>query len=146
MFFAALCYEHCVLLNYIPPHHLYSSPSWQAPFQTCLPLPTEPASKLSEVRKRKQSLKLPLWNLNSNSNSPVAPRRVSCQISTNQHEAEINANVNKHWKTRAEGNDVITNVISTNQHFAWTFLIQIFKFQTHSCKVSFLFPPCRQSA
>ena len=25
---------------------------------------------------------------------------------------------NKHWKTRAKGNDVISNVISANQHFA----------------------------
>ena len=29
------------------------------------------------------------------SNSPVAPRRLSCQISANQHEAETSANVNK---------------------------------------------------
>ena len=36
--------------------------------------------------------------------------------------------VNKHCKTRAQVNDVITNVISTNQHFASTFLMQIFKF------------------
>ena len=47
--------------------------------------------------------------LNSTYNSPVAPRRLSCQISTNQRKAETSANVNKHWKTRAKGNDVITN-------------------------------------
>ena len=29
----------------------------------------------------------------------------------------ISANVNKHWKTRVKGNDVITNVISANKHF-----------------------------
>ena len=29
----------------------------------------------------------------------------------------ISTNVNKHWKTCAKGNDVITNVISVNQHF-----------------------------
>ena len=34
------------------------------------------------------------------SNSPVAPCRLSCQISANQGEAETSANVNKHWKTR----------------------------------------------
>ena len=34
--------------------------------------------------KRKESF----WNLNSTSNSPVAPRRISCQISANQREAE----------------------------------------------------------
>ena len=53
----------------------------------------------------------------STSNSPVAPRRLSCQISANQHEGETSANVNEHWKTRAKGNDVITNVISANQRF-----------------------------
>jgi len=47
-------------------------------------------SKLSEAlwwlgRKRKESLQLRFWNLNSSSNSPVAPRWLSCQISANQH-------------------------------------------------------------
>ena len=41
--------------------------------------------------KRKESLQLRLWNLNSTSNSPVAPRRQSCRISANQHEAETSA-------------------------------------------------------
>ena len=45
----------------------------------------------------------------------------------------ISANVNKHWKTRVKGNDVITNVISANKHFASTFSIQMFKFQRRSC-------------
>ena len=39
---------------------------------------------------------LHLWNLNSASNSPVAPRRLSGQASANQREAETSANVNKH--------------------------------------------------
>ena len=43
---------------------------------------------------------------------------------------ETSANVNKHWKTCAKDNDVITNVLSINQHLASTFLMQIFKFQT----------------
>ena len=34
--------------------------------------------------------------------------------------------VNNNWKTRANGNDVITNVVSAGQHFAST---QIFNFQ-----------------
>ena len=72
---------------------------------------------------------------------PVAPCRLSFQISANQREAETSANVNKHWKTRAKGNDVITNVISANQHFASTFSMQIFKFQRRSCKLSFLSLP-----
>ena len=88
--------------------------------------------------KWKESLQLRLWNLNSTSNSPVAPRRLSCQISANQRERK------QKEKTRAKGNDVITNVISANQHFALTFSMQIFQFQRGSCKLSFLFPPRRQ--
>ena len=67
---------------------------------------------------RKESLQLHLWNLNSTSNSPVAPHQLSCQISANQSETKMSVNVyvSKHWKTLAKGNDVITNVISANQH------------------------------
>ena len=115
---------------------------------------SRPASKLSGARwrrggKRKESLQLRLWNLNSASSSSVAPHRLSCQISANQREAETSANltnIEKHVKARAKGNDVTTNVISANQHFASTFSMQIFKFQRRSCKLSFLFPPRRQSA
>ena len=59
--------------------------------------------------------------------------------SGNEHEC-------KQAKTRAKGNDVITNVLSANQHFASAFSMQIFKFQRRCCKLSFLFPPRRQSA
>ena len=98
-----------------------------------------PASKLSGVfwrrgGKRKESLQLRLWNLNSTSNCPVGPRRSSCQIFANQREAETNANVNKHCKTRCKGKDVIINVTFASQHFAWTFLMQIIKFQRRSCR------------
>ena len=86
-----------------------------------------------------------LWNLNSNSNFLVTPSQLSCQISANQHKAEMSANVNKHWKTRAKGDDVITNVISANHYFASTFSMQIFKFQRRSSKLSFLFLPHHQS-
>ena len=87
------------------------------------------------------------WNLNPTKNSPVAPCELGCQISTSQHEAEKSANVNKHWKKKgAKGSDVFSSVIYTNQHFASTFLMQIFKFQRHSCKLSFLFLHCHQSA
>ena len=92
-------------------------------------------------RNRNESLQLRLWNLNSPSNSPMAPHWLSCQISTNQHEVEMSVKVNKHWETPARGNDVTTNVISTNQHFTWTFSMQIFKFRRRRCKLSFLFPP-----
>ena len=102
------------------------------------------ASKLSGALwgrggKRKESLQLRLWTLNSISNSPVAPSWLSCQIFANQREAETNAIVNKHWKTRAKGNGVITNVIRISHRL-------IFIFQRRSCKLSFLFPPSRQSA
>ena len=46
--------------------------------------------------ERKESLQLLLWNSNSTSNFPVAPRRLSCKISANQSEAEMSANLNKH--------------------------------------------------
>ena len=49
-------------------------------------------------------------------------------------------------KACTKGNDVITNVISINQHFTLTFLMQIFKLQRRGCKLSFLFPLRRQSA
>ena len=58
----------------------------------------------------------------------------------------ISANVKKHWKTHARGNEVITNVMSANQHFASTFSMQIFKLQRRGWKLSFFFPPRRQSA
>ena len=72
---------------------------------------------------------------------PVAPRRLSSQIFANQCEAKTSANyVNKRWKTPSKGSDVITNVISTDQHFSLTFLMQIFKSQGRSCKFFILFP------
>ena len=92
-------------------------------------------------RERKESLQLRFRNLNSTSNYPVALRRLCCQISANQREAETSANVNKHRKSSAKCNDVITNVISANQHLASTFAMQIFKFRRRSCKFSFFFPP-----
>ena len=98
-----------------------------------------PANKLSGVLwrrggKRKESLQLRLWNLNSTSNCPVAPRGLNSQIFANQREAETSANVNKHCKTRCKGNDVITNVTFASQHFASTFSMQIIKFQRRSCR------------
>ena len=58
----------------------------------------------------------------------------------------LQLHVKNTWKqVRAKGNDVITNVISANQHFASTFSMQIFKFQRRSCKISLLFPPHLQS-
>ena len=76
----------------------------------------------------------------------MAPRQPSCRISAKQHEAETSASVTNIEKTRAKGNDVITNVISANQHFASKFSMQIFKLQRRKCKLSFLFPPRRQSS
>ena len=67
------------------------------------------------------------------------PLRVSCQIFANQREGEEKSNVkvNKHWKTRAMSNDAIPIIISSNQHFASIFSLDIFKFQRRSCKLSF---------
>ena len=56
--------------------------------------------------------------------------------SGNEHECK---------QTWAKDNGVITNVISANQHFTSAFLMGIFKFQRHCCKLFFPFPPCRQS-
>ena len=91
--------------------------------------------------KRQESLQLHLWNLHSTSNSPVARRRLTWPDPGSGNDC----NVNKHWKTCAKVNDVITNVISTNLHFASTFLMQQFKFQRHNCKLYFLFLPRCQS-
>ena len=43
-----------------------------------------------------EAFQLRLWDLNFTSNSPVAPHRLSRQISANQREAEMSASVNKH--------------------------------------------------
>ena len=77
---------------------------------------------------------------------PCSSPSTELSDSANQRDAETSANVNKHWKRRAKDNDVITYDISTNQHFASTFSMQILKFQRRSCKLSFFFPPRRQSA
>ena len=88
----------------------------------------QPASKLSGALwrrggKRKEILQLHvcLWNLNSTSSSPMAPRQLSCQISDNQGEAEMSTNVNKYWKTHTKDNDIVTDDIFANQHFSSTF-------------------------
>ena len=39
----------------------------------------------------------------STSNSPVAPPRLSCQISANQHEAETSVNLKKTLKNMCQG-------------------------------------------
>ena len=96
--------------------------------------------------RREKERELATTSLEFEFQFPWAPRRLSCQIAANQGEAETSANVNKHWKTRAKGNDVITYVISANRYFTSTFSMQIFKFQRlRSCKLSFL-TPRRQSA
>ena len=44
-------------------------------------------------REKEGELAITFLNLNSTSNSHVAPSRLSCQISANQREAETSANV-----------------------------------------------------
>ena len=54
------------------------------------------ARMLANARKDHSS-QLRLWNLNSaTNNSQLSPRRLGCQISANQSEADASANVNKH--------------------------------------------------
>jgi len=71
-------------------------------------------------RERKESLQPRLWNLNSTSNSLWLPVELSDfrKSARSGNESECKINIEKHVKARAKGNDVITNVISTNQHFA----------------------------
>ena len=47
---------------------------------------------VGEDGKRKESLQLRRWNLNSTSNSLLLPVGLSCQISANQRAAETSAN------------------------------------------------------
>ena len=67
------------------------------------------------------------------------------ELATMSLEFEFHLQSNKHWQTRVKCNDVIANVISSNQHFPTTFSMQIFKVQRRSCKFSFLFLSHRQS-
>ena len=46
---------------------------------------------------------------------------LSYQISTNHCEVEMSMNVSKHWKTRAKGNEIITNVTSHQSAFCIDF-------------------------
>ena len=69
---------------------------------------------------------------------------LSCQISANQCVKEYECK-KEHRNICAKGNDVITNVIYTSQHFASTFSMQIFKFQTyHRAQRSYLWWQAKQ--
>ena len=57
---------------------------------------SSPGAPAVEREKEEELANISLWNLNSTSNFPVVPRRLSCQISANQREAETSTNVNKH--------------------------------------------------
>ena len=59
---------------------------------------------------------------------------------------QMGKNIAKHVKASAKGNDIITFVISANQHLASTLLMQIFRFQRRGCKLSFVFLPHHQGA
>ena len=73
---------------------------------------------------------------------PVTELSDSRQSAQNENEREC-----KQWlKTRAKSNDVITVVISAISISHRLFSMQIFKFQTRSCKLSFLFQPRCQRA
>ena len=83
--------------------------------------PGRSAGGAGKGRRSILQLHVCLWNLNSTSSSPVAPCRLSCQISANQREVETSTNVNKYWKTHTKDNDLVTNVIFANQQFSSTF-------------------------
>ena len=80
-----------------------------------------PASKLSGALwrlggKRKESLQLCLWNLNSTSNCHVVPRRLSCQISANQsarsrNQRECKQTLKNTWK---HATWVMTSLLKTS--------------------------------
>ena len=53
--------------------------------------------------------------------------------------------VNPLFQTLAKGNDVITNVISSNQHFASTFSIQKLEFLRRDCTFSLIFRPATRA-
>ena len=82
------------LLKYTPPRVDYYK------FKV-LPCEQAPRGALAAGWKRNESLQLCLWNLNSTSNSLVAPRQLSCKISTNKRAAETSTNV-----------DVVVNFLS----------------------------------
>ena len=70
--------------------------------RSCIITNSYPASKFSGVlwwqgRKRKESLQMRLWHLNSTSNFPVAPHGLSCHISANQRDAETSTNINNKY-------------------------------------------------
>ena len=60
-------------------------------------------SALAAERETEEGLQLRLWNLKSTSDSLVAPRRLSCQISANQNEAETSANSEQTLKNSCQG-------------------------------------------
>ena len=93
--------------------------------------------------REKEQIQLRLCNLNSTPNSPVAPHRLNCQIFANQRQAETNVKCKEALKHTRRGYDIVTNVISANQHFVSQKSMQIFKSQSRSCNVSFSRPVAR---
>ena len=118
------------------------------------PISAQPVSKLSEAlwrrgRKRKETVATTslLWRLDSTSNSPVAPRRLSCQISANQREEETSANETKVGKhVPGVMTSLLMSSLPISFHMNFFDTKKIFKFQRRSCKLSFLFRSRHQSA
>ena len=130
----------------LPIHKLFWTSRWNSG-NACCRIITKPRSKLSGRSgggagkgRRACNYVSGIWI------PPPVPLWLPVDRVVNQREAETSANVKKHWKTHARGNEVITNVMSANQHFASTFSMQIFKLQRRGWKLSFFFPPRRQSA
>ena len=129
------------MLNFKPGKYLYNNTMKSVVFPSVTQIAREQALQgiLEAGREKEGELATTSLEFEFHFQFPVAPRWPSWQISANQHKVETSMNVNKHWETCSEGNDIITNVFSANQHFVSAFSSQIFKFQRLSCNLSFLF-------
>ena len=85
-----------MVLNFKPGKYLYNMKSLV--FQSVTQVACEQAlwGALAVGWEKEGELATTSLNLNSASNSPVAPHRLSYQISAKQREVEMSANVNKH--------------------------------------------------
>jgi len=105
-----------------------------------MPSIPQPASKLSSAlwqwsRKRKESLQLHLSEFEFHFQFPYDSPTTELSDFHQTAQSGNNCKCIQTLKASAKGNNVITNVISANQHFALTFSMQIFKFQRRSCKL-----------
>ena len=132
------CFKACSILNLVVLLSLSLGASHSTTISLCYdPVVAQsrseyhqPASKLSRALSRREGenegelaikLHVCLWNLNSTSNSPVAPCRHElsdfCQSARSGDEHKCKQIL----KNTYQDNDVVTNDIFANQHFSSTF-------------------------